>query len=212
MSLNEILFNIIALSANLYGLITIHQIAPDMQYGGQYQFLTILGLTASTLAMTFKLLRYLSSSLFHGPYIYLSNLATPVEGLISFLYWSMALYDRELLVPKDTPFVLPFSLDLALHLWPTIFLYIDMFVFKPGFKASTLDVCSLFSFSVAYYFWVEHCFQKNKFYVYPFLALFSDLHRFIYFMVCGGLCSIMYHLGAYAHNIYHGQIKKSKTV
>ncbi|KAI8334652.1 FAR-17a/AIG1-like protein [Chlamydoabsidia padenii] len=210
--MDELIFNVLALSCNLYGLFTIQEEGPDMGYGGQFQFLTILGLTTSTLAMTFKLARYISPSLFQGPYMILSNLATPVEGLISVLYWSIVLYDRDLLVPKDIAFQLPLSLDLALHLWPTLFLYFDLFVYKPGFKRSLSDIACLMSFAVGYFFWTRHCFTKNNFYPYPFLAFFTDPQRLVFFCICGALASVMYLGGAYAHSLYHMNNTKSKKL
>lgn len=82
-----------------------------MRWGGQYQFLTILGLVMSTITFACGLLAdiTLNRKLFEIKNM-LSVWSTPVEVLVSILYWGLCAIDKTLVVPPDL--TLPFVPDL----------------------------------------------------------------------------------------------------
>ncbi|KAG0182073.1 hypothetical protein DFQ28_007996 [Apophysomyces sp. BC1034] len=137
-----------------------------------------------------------------------ANIAVPVEALVSVLYWPMVLTAREMLVPKDSPFDLPLSLDLALHLWPTLFIWFDFLVYNTTFKRSSTHVTALYIFAMLYYVWTAYCFHRNGFWPYPFLGEFSHAGRAVLYMACGTLAVIMYNGGALIHSKIH-KVKKT---
>lgn len=82
-----------------------------MRWGGQYQFLTILGLVMSTVTFACGLLAdiTLNHKLFELKNA-LSVCSTPLEVLVSILYWGLCAIDKSLVVPPGL--ALPFIPDL----------------------------------------------------------------------------------------------------
>ena len=70
--------------------------------GGDFIFLTIIGLAMSTLTFAFGLLAdlTLSSRLFRVKNV-LSVCSAPLEVLVSILYWGLCAIDKTLVVPEE---------------------------------------------------------------------------------------------------------------
>lgn len=142
-------------------------------YGGNYQFLTILGLCFAMATFIVAALAdlTLSPQLFAAKNA-LSTFSTPLEVLISVLYWGLCAIDKTLVIPPDMS--LDFLPDFGLHAAPAIFLALDMLLLSPpwairGYTAMALSQMLAF----AYWYWVELCFSKNGWLVRP---LYLDCH------------------------------------
>lgn len=84
------------------------------KFGGVFQFLTIIGLALALTSMVLGLLAdvTLSSTLFNAKNV-ISVCSTPLEVLVSILYWGITLIDKRLLVPEE--YQLPFWPDFGFH-------------------------------------------------------------------------------------------------
>jgi len=130
-------------------------------YGGQFQFLTIIGLAASLLTFSIGLLADLTSS----PQLFavknrLSVGSAPLEVLVSILYWGLTAIDKTLVVPPEL--TLPFLPDFGFHAMPAIMMTIDLLFLSPPWTIRAYPAMAL-SLSIAflYWGWVEYCFDKN---------------------------------------------------
>ncbi|KAF2876290.1 FAR-17a/AIG1-like protein-domain-containing protein [Massariosphaeria phaeospora] len=175
-------------------------------YGWHFQYLTILGLTISTLTFLLGLLGDLLTS---PPLFLLKNylllLATPISLLISLLYWPLRLLSPSLVVPPHLP-MLPLTDDLGFHFFPAVFLTLDALLLSPPWPtrpanphapALTLGVSMGLAF--AYWFWIERCYQHNGFYPYPIFGLLSTGQRVGLFALSGGM---MWAVGAGLRRAY----------
>ncbi|KAI7906292.1 FAR-17a/AIG1-like protein-domain-containing protein [Cokeromyces recurvatus] len=199
------------LCVNLYGLYGVKIGVPMVGYSGHFQFLTIVGLLVATLSSFARIINLLTGKL-QVIYESLTAIATPVEGLISILYWPIMLYDKEMLVPKDTIFDLPLKLDLSLHLFPTIVCWIDFMGFNRGFKRSPIHIFSIYFFTFLYYVWVNVCYEHNGYWPYPLLGLFkNNAQRGVFFIFCGWFCSLLYKTIAKGHELFHAKKEEIKT-
>ncbi|KAL0088313.1 FAR-17a/AIG1-like protein [Phycomyces blakesleeanus] len=199
----SLLLNVVGLYSNSYAFKSMLRVPLPLGFGGLFQFLTIISLTASTITFSLQILRFFFPKPLQGAYQAVSGLATPMEGLVSLMYWPMMLHSRDLLVPKGSPFDLPLILDLSLHLWPAVILYIDLFVFNSEYKRSTHNVTAIYVFCTLYFFWSSYCRSVNGFWVYPFLDFFSVPGRAAFFVVCATVCVGLYELGMYYYKISH---------
>ncbi|KXJ91960.1 FAR-17a/AIG1-like protein [Microdochium bolleyi] len=150
-------------------------------YGGHYQFLTILGLSFAMATFVVGALAdlTLSSQLFAAKNA-LSTFATPLEVLVSVLYWGLCAIDKSLVMPPE--FTLDFLPDFGFHAAPAIFLALDMLLLSPpwairGYTAMALSQMLAFG----YWYWVEHCFSKNGWYPYPIFDILSIPQRAMLF-------------------------------
>lgn len=156
-------------------------------YGWHFQFLTILGLSVSLIAFVIGILSdlTLSSTLFDMKNA-ICIVATPIEVLISLLYWGLRAIDPSLLMPDDMSIaLLP---DMGFHLAPAVFLTIDLVLFSPPWTVPTYGVFSISTvLAFSYWYWVELCFSHNGWYPYPLFALLSTVQRVLLFVFCAFL-------------------------
>jgi hypothetical protein len=131
-------------------------------FGGSYQFLTVIALTISTMTFGLGLLAdiFLSKQLFLLKSIF-SVCATPLEVLVSILYWGLRAIDKKLVVPPGHE--IPFIPDFGFHAIPAIMLILDLIVLSPpwsikAYRALKLDLMLTF----LYWGWVEYCFSINR--------------------------------------------------
>lgn len=156
-------------------------------YGGQFQFLTIIGLAASLLTFSIGLLADLSgSSRLFAIKNRLSVGSAPLEVLVSILYWSLTAIDKALVVPPDME--LPFLPDFGFHAMPAIMMTLDLLLLSPpwtirGYSAMVLSMITAF----LYWGWVEYCFSKNGWYPYPIFDLLSTWQRVLLFTFSASL-------------------------
>ncbi|KAF4975911.1 hypothetical protein FZEAL_7384 [Fusarium zealandicum] len=162
----------------------------SVAYGWHFQFLTIIGLTASLVAFALGILAdvTLSRTLFQAKNA-VAVLATPLEVVISLLYWGLRLIDPKLLMPED--FRLDIVPDMGFHLAPAIFLALDLILLSPPWTIPTYAVMSISTVvAFSYWYWVELCFSHNGWYPYPLFELLSTTQRVLLFTFSAGLVTV----------------------
>ncbi|KIH90349.1 integral membrane protein [Sporothrix brasiliensis 5110] len=156
---------------------------PADSFGGDFQFLTILGLTLSlaTFAVGYAADLSLSRQLFDAKN-FLAVCVAPLEVLISVLYWTLCTIDRDLVYPPDVDVALPLLPDVGFHLAPALFLTADLLLFSPPWtirlqEALILSLCIAFF----YWAWIEYCFSFNGYYPYPIFQMLTTQQRVFLF-------------------------------
>ncbi|KAL2045447.1 hypothetical protein ABVK25_012091 [Lepraria finkii] len=142
-------------------------------YGWHFQYLTIIGLTIATFSFTAGALADLTSSirLFHIKNA-LSICSTPLEVLVSMLYWSLRVIDKDLVIPDWAQ--LPLFADLSFHAIPQVLLLVDFLLLSPPWRVTVTQAMGLSSaFAMLYWLWVQKCFEHNGFYPYPIFGMFG---------------------------------------
>ncbi|PYI20891.1 integral membrane protein [Aspergillus violaceofuscus CBS 115571] len=142
-------------------------------YGWHFQYLTVLGLSLSLVTMACGLIAdvTLSPRLFLIKNL-LSMCCTPLEVLISILYWGLRLIDKRLVVPDWA--VIPLNADISFHAVPSVILLIDLLLLSPPWTITILPALGLSStIAIGYWFWIERCFQYNGMYPYPIFEVAS---------------------------------------
>lgn len=136
-------------------------------FGWHFQFLTVIGLSGSLLAFVLGTLADVTSSaaLFAAKNA-VSIVVTPLEALISVLYWAIFSYDASLLMPPDVKLSVP--VDLNFHLVPAVLLTLDLLFFSPPNVVSTNGMAAIgAAMATLYWHWVELCHEKNGWYALP---------------------------------------------
>ena len=101
---------------------------------------------------------------------------TPLEVLISILYWPLRLYDKSLVIPDWAQ--LPLPADISFHAVPSILLSLDLLLLSPPWTISTggaMVLSTILAFS--YWFWIDQCFKHNGFYPYPIFEMVGTVGR-----------------------------------
>ncbi|EOA80884.1 uncharacterized protein SETTUDRAFT_166311 [Exserohilum turcica Et28A] len=196
----------------------------NSSFGWHLQFLTIIGLSISTLTFIVALLADLtstalekSSQLPSDPPAqalsehlfrlknYLALVAAPMEITISVLYWTLKAIDGKLLVDPEIPLP-PLFYDFGFHLVPAVVLSLDSVLLSPPWPTTpmnesapmiTLAMSTIVAF--AYWIWIEICYSQNGFYPYPIFELLTTNQRIGLFVVSG---VIMWVVGGVLRIIY----------
>ncbi|KAK7426341.1 hypothetical protein QQZ08_007096 [Neonectria magnoliae] len=159
-------------------------------YGWHFQFLTIIGLSAALVAFALGVAADLTlfPAFFHAKNA-VAVVATPLEVVISILYWGIRLIDTTLLMPDD--FKLALLPDVGFHLAPAVFLTLDLVLFSPPWTISAYGTMALSTvLAFAYWYWVELCFSHNGWYPYPLFELLSTVQRAGLFTFSAGLVTL----------------------
>ncbi|KAK3330246.1 FAR-17a/AIG1-like protein [Apodospora peruviana] len=150
-------------------------------FGGQFQFLTMIGLAMATATFACGLLAdiTLDSRLFELKNL-LSVCSAPLEVLVSVLYWGLCAIDRDLVVPPELE--LSFISDFGFHAMPAIMLSLDLMLFSPPWTVRSYGAMAIsMTVAFAYWGWVEYCFSKNGLYPYPIFELLETWQRVLLF-------------------------------
>jgi hypothetical protein len=87
-------------------------------------------------------------------------ISTPLEALVSVMYWGLFVIDPHLVVPEE--FKLAAHVDVGFHLAPAVLLTLDLLFFSPPWTVSSYGVMSIGAvLAIAYWFWVEQCYAMN---------------------------------------------------
>lgn len=149
----------------------------NTSYGWHFQYLTIIGLALATATFLAGLAADITSSptLFRLKN-YLSMCTTPLEVLVSVLYWSIRTIDKSLVIPDWAQ--LPLTADLGFHAIPSIVLVADLLLFSPPWTITAPQAMGLSTtLAFAYWFWIEQCFTHNGFYPYPIFEIVGTFGR-----------------------------------
>ncbi|KAI8342789.1 FAR-17a/AIG1-like protein-domain-containing protein [Chlamydoabsidia padenii] len=164
-------------------------------FGGHYQYLTIIGLTWATLAFLVNVYRFFYPTSLKSVHDIIIHIAIPLEAIVSLLYWSMTFIDPELLVPKEADPV-PYIMDCAMHLYPTLLLWVDFLLLNSSFKRAWRHTVYIYSFVFLYYLWSCYCQSRNGYWIYQFLEHFeSSWSRFSFYFVSGTISWLFYEIG-----------------
>jgi hypothetical protein len=141
--------------------LTIWETPMSQAYGWHFQFLTIIGLTTALAAFALGALADLTMSpLLFAAKNAVAVVATPLEVVISILYWGIRCIDPKLLFPPE--FALPMLPDVGFHLAPAVFLTLDLVLFSPPWTIPAYGAMALSTgLGMAYWYWVELCFSHN---------------------------------------------------
>ena len=149
--------------------------------------MTILGLTFATITFTIGSLADFTAS----PRLFLlknlcSIIATPLEVVVSILYWGLSLIDPKLVKPGFI-YIDPIN-DIAFHAVPAILLVVDLLFLSPPWSITTLPtIATGGAIAVAYWFWIEWCYSKNGWYPYPIFELATREQRMGLFAISAGI-------------------------
>lgn len=131
-------------------------------YGWHLQYLTVIGVYCALTTFSLALLAdvTLSRRLFFWKNI-ISATSTPMEVLISVLYWTIQTIDPSLLIQEFLPRI-PLGVDWAFHALPAIFLTVDLLLLSPPWTIGAMPSMGLSTgIAVIYWFWTERNAELN---------------------------------------------------
>ncbi|KAH7242595.1 FAR-17a/AIG1-like protein [Fusarium tricinctum] len=161
-------------------------------FGWYFQFLTVIGVATSLITFVFGLAADLTlQDVFFRAKNAVTILATPLEVLITFLYWSIRSHDPALLMSQELFNGLDPWPDIGFHIAPAAFLAVDFLLLSPHAIITTRSMLSLSTISaLLYWCWCELCFYQNGWYPYPLMDRFTVTQRVLVFIGSAGILTL----------------------
>uniref|UniRef100_A0A3Q1B9C1 Androgen-induced 1 (H. sapiens) n=1 Tax=Amphiprion ocellaris TaxID=80972 RepID=A0A3Q1B9C1_AMPOC len=198
-----------------YFSILCHYKALDMPahqtYGGSWKFLTFIDLVIQAVFFGLCVLIDVSSLLTKGgdsreqerqlrKLIGLRDwmmavLAFPVGAFVVFTFWSLYLYDRDLVYPRLLDNFIPQWLNHGMHTTVLPFIIIEMRTTHHRYPRRSLGLAAVCLFGIGYILWTCWVHQVTGVWVYPVLERIAPLARVIFFSVMTLVICIFYVLG-----------------
>ncbi|KAI5804203.1 FAR-17a/AIG1-like protein [Peziza echinospora] len=138
-----------------------------------------LALSAVTLLLAFLADVTVSNRLFKLKNVF-STITTPLEVVITILYWGIGLISPAAVVP--THLKRPLFEDLGMHLFPAVFLALDMLLLSPPWTMTLLEAGGIGGLVAgSYWVWTEECYRQNGWYPYPLFEMLDHQQRAMVF-------------------------------
>lgn len=184
----SLVLNAVALVICYRGLKTVtnYELPLVLASAGHKQFLTILSLFVSIATFALSVLSHLTKS---QKLFTLKNdvhaIATTLETIVSGVYWPLKLFFIKMILDREK--IAPLSVDLAIHLVPTVTLLVDFYCFMPNWKVNDGAAMSIVALlTVAYWQWLNYVMDETSVFPYPFLNV-SFKARLLIFDVIGSV-------------------------
>uniref|UniRef100_H3CE20 Androgen induced 1 n=1 Tax=Tetraodon nigroviridis TaxID=99883 RepID=H3CE20_TETNG len=121
-------------------------------------------------------------------------LAFPVGAFVVFTFWSLYLYDRDLVYPKLLDSFIPQWLNHGMHTTVLPFIIIEMRTTRHRYP-SRLMLAAALVFAVGYILWTCWVHQVTGVWVYPVLERIGPLARVLFFSLMTFVVCCFYTLG-----------------
>ncbi|XP_014744102.1 PREDICTED: androgen-induced gene 1 protein [Sturnus vulgaris] len=180
-------------------------------YGGSWKFLTFIDLVIQAVFFGICVLTDLSSLLTRGndsqeqerqlkKLISLRDwmmavLAFPVGVFVVTMFWSIYIYDRELVYPKLLDNFIPAWLNHGMHTTVLPFVLIEMRTTHHQYPSRSCGLAAVCTFAVGYILWVCWIHHVTGVWVYPLLEHLSPGVKVIFFAAVTVVINVFYLVG-----------------
>ncbi|KAK5903124.1 hypothetical protein CgunFtcFv8_006932 [Champsocephalus gunnari] len=198
-----------------YFSILCHYKALDMPahqtYGGSWKFLTFIDLVIQAVFFALCVLIDVSSLLTKGADSMeqerqlrkliglrdwmMAVLAFPVGAFVVFTFWSLYLYDRELVYPRLLDNFIPQWLNHGMHTTVLPFIIIEMRTTRHRYPSRSWGLAAVCCFGIGYILWTCWVQQVTGVWVYPVLERITPLARILFFSAMTVVICVFYTLG-----------------
>ncbi|XP_053250366.1 androgen-induced gene 1 protein-like isoform X1 [Podarcis raffonei] len=181
---------------------------PDVTYGGSWKHLTFLNqvvlqtilyllcVISDTVALCMPSLEKRVSSLVVPlrDFIF-SSYVFPIGLFVPVAFWSLYVYDRELVYPLQLDDVNPIWLNHTMHTTILPLLFIELFICDHKYPRRCRGILGLCAFAVVYLSWIMWVNHASGIWAYPVLGVLSPLGRAIFISISFLIMVIFYFVG-----------------
>uniref|UniRef100_A0A673MG48 Androgen-induced 1 (H. sapiens) n=1 Tax=Sinocyclocheilus rhinocerous TaxID=307959 RepID=A0A673MG48_9TELE len=194
-------------------------------YGGSWKFLTFIDLVIQAVFFGVCVLTDLSSLLTKGSASMeqkrqlrklislrdwmMAVLAFPVGAFVVTMFWTLYVYDRDLVYPRLLDSFIPQWLNHGMHTTVLPFIIIEMRTTHHRYPSRTCGLFAVCMFAVGYVVWMCWVHSMTGVWVYPLLEHIGPMARILFFVCLMALISVYYVLGEILNN-YIWDSSKSK--
>ncbi|XP_061447992.1 androgen-dependent TFPI-regulating protein isoform X1 [Rhineura floridana] len=184
-----------------------------LAYGGLWRFLTVLNLVlqavfngVSLLVDAFVLMKQqqIAKSMFPFRDLLYAGLAFPVSTFIFTSFWTLYLYDRQLIYPKSLDLIFPVWMNHAMHTVIFPLVLVDLFITPHHYPSKGKGLSLLGIASSAYLCWILWIYSVTGKWVYPVFEALSPLAIAAFFFGSAALLLFIYNTGEFLCHMIWG--------
>ncbi|KAF4092274.1 hypothetical protein AMELA_G00019020 [Ameiurus melas] len=180
-------------------------------YGGSWKFLTFIDLVIQAVFFGVCVLTDLSSLLMKGTANVeqerqlrkliglrdwmMAVLAFPVGVFVVTMFWSLYLYDRNLVYPRLLDNFIPQWLNHGMHTTVLPFIIIEMRTTRHLYPSRVCGLLAVCCFCVGYVLWMCWVYNATGVWVYPLLEHIDTVARVVFFICLTALTGLYYIMG-----------------
>ncbi|XP_005993637.1 androgen-dependent TFPI-regulating protein isoform X2 [Latimeria chalumnae] len=192
-------------------------------YGGRWKYLTVIDLVLQLLFFGVCVLADVVSLLSNGKEkpSYLSQLksvrdmmfsalAFPVGVFVVFTFWSLYIYDRDLVYPKMLDEIIPLWLNHAMHTFILPLLLLETYIVPHHYPSKKMGLLGLTAFCFLYLMWIFWINYASGIWVYPILAKLNTVGLAVFLTVSALIMVPFYLLGEKLNSVFWGTSEKEK--
>ncbi|XP_050828071.1 androgen-induced gene 1 protein isoform X4 [Serinus canaria] len=127
-------------------------------------------------------------------------LAFPVGVFVVTMFWSIYIYDRELVYPKLLDNFIPAWLNHGMHTTVLPFVLIEMRTTHHQYPSRSCGLAAVCTFAVGYILWVCWIHHVTGVWVYPLLEHLSPGVKIIFFAAVTVIINVFYLVGEVLNN------------
>ncbi|KAM9339103.1 androgen-induced gene 1 protein isoform 2-T2 [Symphorus nematophorus] len=138
-------------------------------------------------------------------------LAFPVGAFVVFTFWTLYLYDRDLVYPRLLDNFIPQWLNHGMHTTVLPFIIIEMRTTHHRYPSRSWGLAAVCCFGVGYILWTCWVHQVTGVWVYPVLERITPVARVVFFSAMTVVICIFYTLGEILNSYIWDQPQTEKV-
>lgn len=178
----------------------------EQDYFASYKYLTYLNVHVQLIfffiALVLDLARICSGSklfkLNRWKDYFFASVAFPYTMLVFSTFWTIYLYDRELIFPASFDLTIPKYVNHLLHT-TIVVTGLELYLKKVSYPTRKSGIASCVSAGLAYFLWISYIKSVVGYWPYPFMNLLTAPAFGLFLLVVLALLCIFYSLGERLH-------------
>lgn len=138
---------------------------------------------------------------------FLFSILIPLTFLVAIFFWSVFLYNRELVFPKVLDKVLPLWLNHAIHSMIVVNLLIEIFLVHHVLPKTSISITVLLGFMSVYLYVLVNTYLTQGIWIYPIFDKLNWPFRIVTFVICISLEALLLLAARKVNKMIWGQSK-----
>ncbi|XP_034285029.1 androgen-dependent TFPI-regulating protein [Pantherophis guttatus] len=182
-------------------------------YGSKWKYLSFLNVVLQAFFYAISLLtsafilmkkRRIATTMISFKDLIFSSLVFPLSTFVFATFWSMYLYDRNLIYPKYMDSIIPEWINHGMHTLVFLLALVEMFVIPHQYPSVGKSLSILGVLILAYLLWILYFFAKTGKWLYPIFKFLSPLGMIVFSGIAAVTIFFYYILGRFLNRMIWG--------
>lgn len=141
-----------------------------------------------------------------------TTFAFPLAFDVAAMFWSLFLFDRNLVAPKEWDPIFPVWLNHFIHTDIVIFISIELIILHRHYPSMKYSLMGLFFFVLMYIGWIHVIYFETEKWVYPIIETLNWIERIGFYGLCLIIPTTFYFFGKFLNNLVWNENRVAKII